>query len=138
MKEAQAMSFTSSLDLNPKFIFFAPVRTVDLTRDGLAEQVDHAIIALGGRAPVGGGVTLEELNPPLGGTTLRVDLWVNDLDDYTCTYGFLISSENGDVPYARGERTVVNVDPKTRRAAKWSSDFRVSHAELRKDLPAIA
>ncbi|HYI08701.1 MAG TPA: thioesterase family protein [Thermoanaerobaculia bacterium] len=132
------MSFTTTLDLNPKFTFFAPVRTIGLTRDGLAEQVDHAIIALDGRAPVGGGTTLEALNPLLGGDVLRVDLWVSDLDDYTCTYGFLISSENGSVPYARGERTVVNVDPKTHRAAKWSSDFRVTHAELLKDLPAIA
>jgi acyl-CoA thioesterase FadM len=63
---------------------------------------------------------------------------VNDLGDYTCTYGFLVSSETGRVPYARGERVVVNVDPATHRAAKWSRDFVSAHADLRKDLPAYA
>jgi acyl-CoA thioesterase FadM len=129
---------TTALDLNPKFTFFSPVTASLDGRQQLAEHVDHAIIALDGRAPVGGGITLEALNPPFAPAALRVELWVNDLDDYTCTYGFLVSSETGSVPYARGERTVVNVDPATRRAAKWSSDFRLAHAELLKDLPAYA
>jgi hypothetical protein len=122
--------------LNPKFVFFSPVRggTVDLS-----EHVDHAIIALDGRAPLGGGCVLEKLEAASpDAATLRVELWVNDLDDYTCTYGFLVSSENGRTPYARGERTVVNVDTASHRPQKWSSDFRHSHEELRKDLPAYA
>jgi acyl-CoA thioesterase FadM len=125
-------------DLNPKFTFFSPVRSALIGRDELAEHVDRAIIALDGRAPVGGDCCVEELNPVLGGDTLRVELWVNDLDEYTCTYGFLVSSENGRVPYARGERCVVNVDPATHRAAKWDHQFVAMHAELRKDLPAYA
>ena len=128
------MSFTDSLDLNPRFVFFSPIRG----QQQLAEHVDHAIIALDGRAPTGGDVTLEELNRVLGGNTLRVELWVNDLGDFTCTYGFLVSSENGRVPYARGERTVVNVDPATHRAQKWDNRFMTSHAELLRDLPAYA
>jgi hypothetical protein len=126
------------MDLNPKFIFFSPVTTTTVGRSELAEHVDHAIIALDARAPRGGGATLELLEPVFGEATLRVELWVNDLDDYTCTYGFLVSSENARVPHARGERTVVNVDPATHRAAKWSNDFRISHTELLKDLPAYA
>jgi len=59
-------------DLNPKFIFFSPVRSALIGRDELAEHVDHAIIALDGRAPVGGDCLVEELNPVLGGDTLRV------------------------------------------------------------------
>jgi hypothetical protein len=106
-------------DLNPKFVFFSPVTTANTGREQLAEHVDRAIIALDGRAPV-------------------VELWVNDLDDYTCTYGFLVLSENGRVPVARGERVVVNVDLSTHRAAKWSTEFRVAHTELLKDLPAYA
>jgi len=132
------MTFATDLDLNPKFVFFSPVRTGSVDRDALAEHVDHAIIALDGRAPIGGNCCIEELNPYLGGETLRIDLWVNDLDDYTCTYGFLVSSENGRVPYARGERVVVNIDPASHRPARWSSEFRVSHTELLKDLPAYA
>lgn len=125
--------------INPKFTFFSPVTaTIDDHRRQLAEHVDRAIIALDGRAPVGGGATMEPLNPVFDASTLRVELWVNDLDDYTCTYGFLVSSENGRVPYARGERVVVNVDPATHRAARWSSEFVHSHTELLKDLPAYA
>jgi acyl-CoA thioesterase FadM len=121
--------------LNPKFVFFSPVRTAN---PELLEHVDHAIIALDGRAPVGGDWTIERLQPVAGGATLRVELWVNDLGDYTCTYGFLVSSEDGRTPHARGERTVVNIDVRSRRAEKWSSDFRHTHTELLKDLPAYA
>ena len=133
------MTITSWDDfLNPKFVFFSPVRTPASDRASLAEHVDHAIIALDGRAPVGGNCCLEQLEPVADPATLRVDLWVNDLADYTCTYGFLVSSEDGRTPFARGERTVVNIDPASRRPEKWSSDFRHTHAELLKDLPAYA
>ena len=124
------MSFA---DLNPKFVFFTPASTPDLI-----EQVDHAIIALDGRAPIGGDCAIEHLNPVSGAGVLRVDLWVNDLADYTCTYGFTVSDEKGKVPYARGERTVVNIDPRSQAPQKWSREFRVAHAELLKDLPAYA
>ncbi len=130
------MTFANE-DLNPKFVFFSPV-SATTGREQLAEHVDRAIIALDGRAPVGGGCTLELLNPLLDSAAVRVELWVNDLDDYTCTYGFLVLSENGRVPVARGERVVVNVDLTTHRAAKWSSEFRGVHTELLKDLPAYA
>lgn len=124
--------------INPKFIYFSPVATVPTTKCELAEHVDHAIIALDGRAPLGGGCDIEQLNPIVDDATLRVELWVNDLDDYTCTYGFLVSSENGRTPYARGERTVASIDPQSHAPRKWSSDFRMAHQELLKDLPAYA
>ena len=120
--------------LNPKFVFFSPVQEIH----PVEEHVDHAIIALDGRAPIGGDWSVEQLNPVNAASAIRVELWVNDLDDYTCTYGFLVSSENGRTPFARGERCVVNIDPVSHRAAKWSSEFRVVHAELLKDLPAYA
>lgn len=124
--------------LNPKFVFFSPVRSARLDKSQLSEHVDHAIIALDSRAPLGGGCCIETLAPAAGAETLRIELWVNDLDDYTCTYGFLVSSEDGRTPFARGERTVVNVDPTSHRAEKWSSDFVHTHAELLKNLPAYA
>jgi acyl-CoA thioesterase FadM len=127
------------MDLNPKFVFFSPVLGRTDGRADVMEHIDHAIIALDGRAPIGGDCAIEMLAPlDQAARTLRVELWVNDLDDYTCTYGFLVSSENGRTPFARGERCVVNVDPVSHRANKWSSEFRVAHAELRKDLPAYA
>jgi hypothetical protein len=127
-----------AFDLNPKFVFLSPVHSADLDVRQIAEHVDHAIIALDGRAPLGGDVTIEEIQPVLGVDALRVDLWVNDLADYTCNYGFLVSSEDARVPYARGERVVVNVDPTSHVPQKWSSDFRAAHEELLKDLPAYA
>ena len=126
------------MDLNPKFVFFSPVTAAEVDRQQLSEHVDHAIIALDGRAPVGGGCALELMELALDPSMLRVELWVNDIDDYTCTYGFLVSSENGRTPFARGERSVVNIDPRSHRPEKWSSDFRIAHTELLKDLPAYA
>jgi acyl-CoA thioesterase FadM len=123
---------------NPKFVFFSPIRTAAVDQTQLAEHVDHAIIALDGRAPFGGGCSIELLEPASDAAAARVELWVNDLDDYTCTYGFLVSSEDGRHPFARGERTVVSIDPASHKPQKWSSDFREIHADLRKDLPAYA
>jgi hypothetical protein len=121
--------------LNPKFTFFSPVsaNTVDL-----AEHVDHAIIALDGRAPLAGDVLVEQLNSIEGPGTLRIDLWVEELGRFNLTYGFLVSSENGRVAYARGERIVVNVDPRSHAPAPWTPAFRSTHLGLIKDLPAYA
>ncbi|HVG25796.1 MAG TPA: hypothetical protein VND45_16690 [Thermoanaerobaculia bacterium] len=124
--------------INPKFVFFSPVRTTPVDKSQLAEHVDHAIIALDGRAPLGGDTAMELLEPAFDAASLRVELWVNDLDDYTCTYGYLVSSQDARTPFARGERTVVNIDPASQRPQKWSRDFREVHADLRKDLPAYA
>ena len=120
-------------DLNPKFVFFSPVKHAVAGADELLEHVDHAIIALDAQAPIGGSCAVEQLNPVLTADNVRVDLWVNDMGDYTCTYGFLVSSEDGRVPYARGERSVVNAGAKP-----WSPSFRNTHVELMKDLPAFA
>lgn len=127
------------MDLNPKFVFYSPLRNVLADPLDLVEHVDHAIIALDGRAPAGGDCAIEQLAPvSFQENALRVDLWVNDLGDFTCTYGFLCSSEDGRVPHARGERSVVNLDPATHKPQTWSRDFRVAHEELLKDLPAYA
>lgn len=126
-------------DLNPKFIFQSPLRNVLSDPLDLLEHVDHAIIALDGRAPVGGDSAIEQLQPvAFDENAVRVELWVNDLDDYTCTYGFLCTSQDGRIPHARGERSVINLDPQSRRPVAWSRDFRAAHQELLKDLPAYA
>ena len=122
-------------DLNPKFHFFSPIATASATA---IEHVDRAIIALDGRAPIAGDWFVEQLNPLASTGTIRVELWVSDLADFTCTYGFVLSSETGAVPYARGERTVVNIDPRSRTPQTWSREFRSAHTELLKDLPAYA
>lgn len=130
--------FDPFADLNPKFDFLSPVRH-DLTdRCQITEHVDHAIIALDGRAPLAGDCAVELLRPVPAGTTIRVELWVNDLEDVSCTYGFLVTSEDRRIPFARGERTVVNMDPASHRLTRWSNEFRTAHEALQKDLPAYA
>ena len=121
--------------LNPKFTFFSPAHDAKVN---LAEHVDHAIIALDGRAPLAGDCCIEQLGAVTGPATLRVDLWVEDLGQFDVTYGFLVSNHNGSVAYARGERTVLNVDPRSHAPAPWTQSFRASHAGLTKDLPAYA
>ena len=69
---------------------------------------------------------------------MRVDLWVEELTDTSCTYGFLCSSENGCAAYARGERTLMKVDPRSHRPAPWSDEFRATNAGLKRDLHAYA
>ena len=126
-------------ELNPKFTFLSPLHNVLADPLDLAEHVDHAIIALDGKAPVGGEYCIEQLAPVSADeNALRVELWVNELDDYVCTYGFLCTSDDGRVPHARGERSVVNLDPQSRQPVAWSRDFRVRHEGLLKDLPAYA
>jgi len=112
-------------DLNPKFVFFSPVRP----GDSVEEHVAHAIktwcatpFELGDRAAV------EILNPVTVAGTMRIDLWVEEMDESSCTYAFLCSSEDGCTPYARGERTVTKLDPRLRR----------TNAGLLRDLHAFA
>lgn len=87
-------------DFNPKFVYFSPAG------GDLAAHVDDAIRTYtGGEFDPLGELVIERLGTPAPGT-MRVDLWVECLDDSTCTYGFLASSANGCSAYARGERTV--------------------------------
>ena len=69
---------------------------------------------------------------------MRIDLWVERLGNTSCVYGFLCSSPDGNVAYARGDRTIVKVDPRSFRPAPWSAPFRERHSELVKSLPAYA
>ena len=87
-------------DFNPKFVYFAPA-SIDFT-----SRVDEAIRAYCGEpCQPDGELVIEQLGAPVPGT-MRIDLWVEELDGASCTYGFLCSSANGAIAYARGERTV--------------------------------
>ncbi|HYS52568.1 MAG TPA: hotdog domain-containing protein [Thermoanaerobaculia bacterium] len=81
---------------------------------------------------------IEYLNPLLGPGSMRIDLWVEHLGKTSCVYGFLCSSSDGKIPYARGARTVVKVDPASKRPIPWTDHFRNVHTELLKNLPAYA
>ena len=81
---------------------------------------------------------IEYLNPFIGTGTMRIDLWVERLGNTSCSYGFVCSSIDGRVAYARGERTIVKVDPQSFRPAPWTDRFRERLSTLTKSLPAYA
>jgi hypothetical protein len=120
--------------LNPKFVHFSALSESELDpfrrlpKQALVAHIDDAIRAWGCPCGFGGSnPTIEYMEPVIGAQTIRIDIWVERLDRATCTYGFLCSSRNGNVAYARGERTVA------------TSAADLSHnAALLKDLPAYA
>ncbi len=150
MKDALRDSF------NPKFVHYSPVpgdeidpATRSLSKTRIAAHVDEAITAwCTSYAPKCDCHTddantirdlyIECLEPVSRPTTLRIDIWVENLDETSCVYGFLCSSEDGNSAHARGERTVVRIDPVTHRPAPWSVPFRLRQSQLFKSLPAIA
>ena len=71
---------------------------------------------------------IEYLNPVIGVGVMRVDVWLERLGNTSCVYGFLCSSENGAIGYARGQRTIVKLDPASHRPTPWTEEFRAVHA----------
>jgi acyl-CoA thioester hydrolase len=133
---------------NPKFVFHAPVVVDDPTRPldraRFVRYVEGAIAAWSfengidpAATPTVRDVAIEVLEP-CAAPSMRIDLWVEALDATSCVYGFLCSSDDGLVPYARGEETVVKIDPRSRRPAAWSPAFRQTQERLMKDLPGFA
>lgn len=131
--------------LNPKFVHYSPVHVDELgsrqivPRTRFAAHVDEAIAAWQSnlldkseQCRSVRDLSIELLTPLTAPTTMRIDIWVAQLDAKSCVYGFLCSSENGSVAYARGERTLTRLD------GTWSAPFRSTHAALRKELPAYA
>jgi acyl-CoA thioester hydrolase len=136
---------------NPRFVYFSPVHLDELggfatlRREHFPIHIDEAIAAwesstelrseqcLGVRE-----IALELLEPLTQPGIMRIDIWVEHLDDATCTFGFTCSSHDGKVAYARGERTVTKLDPSSHRPASWSLNFREKQETLLKNLPAYA
>jgi acyl-CoA thioester hydrolase len=141
--------------LNPRFVYLSPVFLDELDNDGtlsherLSAKIAGAVDAFHtgeGRGKhctddelnVVRDLTVEYLNPVRTAGNLRVDVWVEHLDDSSCTYGFLCSSEDQLIPYGRGERTIVKLDPELRRPSTWSHDFVEEHSKLVRTLHAYA
>lgn len=146
-------------DFNPKFIYHSPVHFDELDpmqmlhNSRFSAHVERAITAFyltTGRRwetdvrnnpdqfHVVRELRIEYLNPVIGPQTIRIDVWVERLGTTSCVYGFLCSTEDGRTAFARGERTIVKIDPASKRPAPWSDFFRSHHAALAKDLPAYA
>lgn len=136
---------------NPRFVYFSPVHLdelggfLSLRRERFATHIDEAIAAWQGtpeiRAEQSLGVrelSIELLEPVTHPGTVRIDVWVEHLDEASCAFGFLCTSPDGRVAYARGERTITKLDPRSHRPAPWSLPFRAKQETLLKNLPAYA
>jgi len=71
---------------------------------------------------------IEYLKPFIGPGRMRIDVWLERMGNTSCVYGFTCSNEAGTVGYARGERTIVKLDPASHRPAPWTEQFRAAHA----------
>lgn len=141
--------------LNPRFVYLSPVFLDELDNDGtlsrerLSTKIAAAVDAFHtgeGRARHSTGdelnvvrdLNVEHLNPVRSTGNLRVDVWVEHLGETSCTYGFLCSRQNQLTPYARGERTIVKLDPELRRPAAWGHDFVEEQSKVARTLRAYA
>ncbi len=68
--------------------------------------------------------TVEYLRPVIGVGKVRVRLEIERLGRTSLTFRFQVLPQDQDLPYATGTRTVVRVDPGTRKPAPWSQSFR--------------
>ena len=79
---------------------------------------------------------IEFLAPVASPGDLHVEIWVERLGTTSCVYGFRCTSRDGSITHARGDRTIIKLDPDTMRPAPWTEPFQRAHRELQKDLPA--
>ena len=68
--------------------------------------------------------TTDYLRPVEGVGEVRVRLSVRKLGRTSLTFYFRVLPLDEDVDYATGTRTIVRVDPKTRKPQPWSDAFR--------------
>ncbi len=67
---------------------------------------------------------IEYLRAVEGTGLLNVRVWVDHLGTSSLTFGFSIVAHGQDVEHAKGTRTIVCVDPVTKRPVPWSPEFR--------------
>jgi acyl-CoA thioester hydrolase len=67
---------------------------------------------------------IDYVAPVRGIGRVRVRVWVEKMGTTSLTFGFRLMPLDEDRDYARGLRTVVRVDPETRRPLPWTDGFR--------------
>lgn len=138
--------FDTLLDdgLTPRFVFLSPVFLDELNVEGrlsterLTAHIETAVDTFhtrtGEELNVIRDLKVEFLDPVTAAGDLRIDVWLDAIDDTTCTYGFTCSSADGRIAHARGERAVTMLDPVNRRPSRWSSAFLAKQSTLVKAL----
>ena len=65
-----------------------------------------------------------EYESPVSQGKVRVRVWIEALGRSSLTFGFRMMPLDEDRDHARGRRTVVRVDPTSRRPTPWTDTFR--------------
>lgn len=69
-------------------------------------------------------VQLEYLRPVVGTGQVRVRVWVDRLGRTSLTFGLRVMPLDEDVDHAVGKRTIVRIEPDSRRPTPWTDKFR--------------
>ncbi|MCO4746759.1 MAG: acyl-CoA thioesterase [Proteobacteria bacterium] len=71
---------------------------------------------------------IEYIEPVGGVGRVRVRVWVEKLGRTSLTFGFRVMPMDQDTDHATGSRTVVRVNPESKRPVPWSDSFRTQLA----------
>jgi acyl-CoA thioester hydrolase len=72
--------------------------------------------------------SLDYQRPVIGTGQVRVRVWVERLGRTSLTFGLRVMPLDEDIDHATGRRTVVRVDPETKRPCAWTAAFRAEIA----------
>lgn len=76
---------------------------------------------------------VDYLSPVEGVGKVRVRVQIDRIGKTSLTVGFRMMPLDEDSDHARGKRTIVRVDPDTRRPAPWGDSFRAALAPYVRD-----
>lgn len=68
--------------------------------------------------------SLDYQRPVIGTGQVRVRVWVERLGRTSLTFGLRVMPLDEDIDHATGQRTVVRVDPDSKRPCPWTPSFR--------------
>ncbi|MEQ1565265.1 MAG: thioesterase family protein [Myxococcota bacterium] len=68
--------------------------------------------------------SIDYLRPVQGVQRVRVRVWIEKLGRTSLTFGFRLMPMGEDVDCAVGTRTIVRIEPGTRRPSPWTDEFR--------------
>jgi acyl-CoA thioester hydrolase len=68
--------------------------------------------------------SLDYQRPVMGTGQVRVRVWVERLGRTSLTFGLRVMPLDEDIDHATGQRTVVRVDPESKRPCPWTPSFR--------------
>jgi acyl-CoA thioester hydrolase len=73
--------------------------------------------------------SLDYQRPVIGTGQVRVRVWVERLGRTSLTFGLRVMPLDEDIDHATGRRTVVRVDPETKKPVPWTDTFRAELAD---------